>query len=1258
MPRINFFVLSDNVVTTCALPLNGCIPAITSRVGGKSTRLFELNVRLKMKAPRLFFLLLVLLLSTGFLTAQEFTGRVTDPTGAVLPKAAVTAHNVDTNVNTKAVSTKSGDYTIPYLKAGNYTVSVEVKGFETEVHTGITLNVDETATVNFALKVGSSSETVTVNSDPLIDFGKADAGEVVENTRVTELPLNGRDPGMLSLLTAGVNWNQNNTQYQRPFDDTQDNLAINGGGSGNTELMLDGVSNEASSIKSIGSNSGNAHIAYVPPVDSVQEFKIVTNAYDAQFGHNSGGVEDVILKSGTNKIHGDVYEYARRTFLDANTWQNDYKITNALPGTNVSSFSTQKHKLDQYGFELDGPVVIPKLYNGRDKSFFTTQYENWNELQPNTITESVPDPAWLTGDFRNLTYYDGKKYAPISLLDPMNISQNAHGTYVRVPFGPTDSMNPTAAPNIIPQSRLNPTALRILSYYPAPNTRTAPNTNPFANNYTVAADDSNRYRNALAKWDQNLSAKDHFSLHYGYWERVEIRSANGFTGPAEEGLLPHGERSHTFTLEETHTISPNLLLDFRANVSVRADYFYGGTPYNPTGLGWSASQVAQMGLAAAREFPYIQLNEFAPLGNNNNSQNASNSLALFPSTTWVKNKHTLHAGLDARFQQTVNNIVAGGNTLWVDRTWTQTNCGSCGSWDPASGNSIASFLLGNVTSGTNTINPTTFWSQHYWAPFVQDDWKITKNLTLNLGVRWDFVPGQVERHNQGNYGFNASAVNPISSQVAAPGYSQILGRLSYLGVNGNPRAPYALTKTNIQPRVGFAYAVNDKMVFRGGFGESFRSPQLQATSYGYSSVTNYQASDPTRPGSTYPNLVNNISNLYSSVVQPSGSALGPLEQLGQSPDVLNSQYKIPSFWTYSLGIEEQFLRNDTVSIAYVGSRLYSGDSTDTINHQSAAAYVPCNPALDGRYEVCNNDNPTNPFQGINGFQGSNYYNSTTLNALNFTRPFPQFGDITEHQLNSARTWYNSLQVTGAHKWNNSLTLHGTWTWSKLMDAGGYADTVYRVPSRTLDGNDRTHRITLSGVYLLPVGRGRSFLGNTNRIVDGAIGGWELGSLYIYQTGTPWGVPGGTAYLNSAYVKPHIQQDNGFIRLVSPCGEQYKEDSTGKYSIVQLPYDNDSTCTQANFLQVPTFGETPNIVYSGIRIPRSHQFDTNLSKNFAIVERATLQVRLEAFNVLNHPLWSEAPDNNTNDSTFGLIQKGPSGQSNLPRQVQLSAKVSW
>lgn len=1211
--------------------------------------------------------LALLLFSGSLLLAQEFTGRVTDSIGAAVVKASVVARNLDTGIETTTATTATGDYTIPYLIPGHYSVSVTAPGFETGVHTGIVLELAQTSTVNFALKVGSATQTVTVNADTLLDIGKADTGEDIETTRVTELPLNGGDPGMLSILSAGVIWT-GSLQWQRPFDDTQMNTSINGGQAGYIALMLDGVANSTAPIN----NVGQSLISYVPPVDTVQEFKIITNPYDSQYGLMAGGVEDVELKSGTNQLHGTVYDNARRTFFDSNTWSDDWYIHTAAPGTNLAPYATPQMSWNQYGAELDGPVYLPKIYNGHNKSFFTIAYEKFGEVQPETLTTSVPQAGWADGDFTNLQYWNGSAYAPVSLLDPENISQNSNGSWVRVPFGPTDTINPTSAPDIIPTTRINTMAQTIVNMFPAPNTTIAPGADSYSDNYTIPAPEIERYRNVLAKWDYNLSAKDRFSLHYGYWERVEDVNENGLSGALESGHVPYGERAHTFTLEETHTVTPHLLLDFRANVGIRADYTIAAAAYDPTTLGWSPSQTAAMGPAAATEFPYLDLSEFADPGTTGNSQTVMNSLAVLPAVTWIRNKHTIHAALDLRFWQSGYDVIGGGNNWWIDRTWTQTECGSCGSWDPASGNSIASLLLGNPTSGSDTINVKTYWSAHYWAPFIQDDWKVTRRLTLNLGVRWDFVEPETERHNYGNGGFDSTAINPINSMVSVPGYSQILGGVTFLGVKGYARSAYPLTKTDLQPRFGFAFALNDKTVIRGGLGESTRSPENAPNNIGYSATTSYLANDPNYPGSVYPNLANPISNPYSSVVLPTGNSLGLLTDLGQGPWTINPRYIIPTFWNYSMGIERQLSEHDKVLIQYVGSRLYNGDCSNessyggcpNINHESAAAIeaANCNPQTGGRYENCNNNNVSNPFLGITAFNGSSYYTDTTINFLNLTRPFPEFGDMTMWQANTSRTWYNSLQTTFEHKLNHGLVMHGTWTYSKLMDAGGLNDTTFLVPFREIDPNDMSHRITLSGVYDLPVGHGRMLLANANRFVDGVIGGWELGSLYVYQSGTPWLLPGNPneVYLHNAYVHPHIQKDDGYVRLVAACAEQYQENQgTGVYSLVQLPYDYDSTCSQgADFQQLPSFAPYPGNVYSGIRLPRSHQFDADLSKNFAIRENIHMQIRGSAFNVLNHPLWCENPDGSTNDSTFGMILRGPWGQSNLPREMQLSAKITW
>lgn len=1205
---------------------------------------------------RLWIVLFAFLTVSSTVHAQEFSGRVTDSSGAVIPNAKITVHNQGTGINVTTITTGTGDYTVPYLKTGSYTLTASAQGFETMVKTDVTLHVEQTAVINFALKVGSVATTVTVKTDQeLLDFSSADHGEVVENTRVTEIPLNGRDPNLMALLDAGVTWNSTYYQYQRPFDDTMTNLSINGGGGGNNELLLDGVSNEAAP-----SNSGsNSKISYVPPVEAVQEFKIVTNTYDAQFGRAAGGALNEVLKSGTNRLHGNAYEFARRTWLDANTWQNDWYLSRGGTG---SAYRTPQMKWDQYGVELDGPVILPKLYNGKDKTFFLLQFENFKEIQPGTTFASVPDPNWVNGDFSNLTWYNGanQDYETIWLYDPLSLNCSG-STCTRQTFAAEAGHPGDPNYNKIPSSRMNAVAQKIMAYYPKPNTTPAAATNPFGNNYVTPTPQLERYRNALAKLDHNLTASDRFSIHYGYWERVETGNTNAMPGVIARGNLPHGERSHNFVAEWTHTFRANLLFDFRGTANVRTDYTNSGPAgFDETSLGWPSSMVNQFGYTRT-VFPYIQPSEFAYIGSNAPSQTVDNTAALFPSLTWIHGKHSVHVGTDARFLQYAVTLNGGGPYFWVDRQWTQSNyVGS--QWTNDSGNSFASMLLGTMTSGNFSINSQALWSTHYWAPFVQDDWKITSRLTLNLGIRWDFNEPQTERHNRADYAFDTTDVNPVDSQInhtLMPNGEAVKGGMTFLGVNGAPRTLYSLVKTNIQPRFGFSYAVSDRTVLRGGFGEMFSNPTPGGNLTGFSATTQYIASN---DGGKTP--TQNLSQPFTSFVQQTGASLGMLTSLGQGPFFLNPNFKIPSYWSYSMGIQQQLSKHDTMEISYVGSRSYNNNSSDNINRETAAYQQPCNPDLGGNPSICNNDYPTNPFYQISAFNGSGYYTAKTIQGGNFTRPFPAFTDMTEWQLNDGRTWYNSLQVTAMHKWDGRLTLHGTWTWSKLMDAGGWQDTTYRIPTRAIDGNDRPQRVTVSGVYLLPVGKGQKLLSNpdtlTMRVLDGVVGGWELGSAYIFELGWPWAVPNNPVehYVHNAWVSRHVDKSTGYIRGVAACASKWVQASNGTWSIQPLSFNYTDSCPQTDFVAQPQYGATYNTVYTGIRVPNNQQFDSNLSKNFAIREGVKLQLRLEAFNTLNHPLWQINYTGSTQDTNFGTIERGPTGQSNQPRTLQLAAKVSW
>ena len=530
--------------------------------------------------------LMLIVFTCAFSTAlfgqnATINGRVTDSSGAVIPRANITVHNVDTGVNTTTKTTKSGDYTVPYLNPGHYSVSAEVPGFKVENLINIELQTAQVATANFALRIGSVSQSMNVSDIDLLDRNKADRGEVTENALVTEMPLNGRNPVMLAQQDSAVIYD-GVFQYTRPFDgQTYTNMHVNGsdpGGGANysTEVMLDLADNQTPRPE----NTGHTDVAYVAPEDSVQEFKIVTNPYDSQYGRNRGGVIDMTLKSGTNRLHGDVYESARRTWLDANLWINDYIIkTQPLLASN---FETLNHKLDQYGLELDGPIVLPKLFNGSNKAFFLMQVENWNEIDPATLTTSVPDPQWATGNFSGLIYNN----LPVTIYNPYSTYTDSSGNLARNAF----------PNNKIPQSMINPTAQKILSYYPAPNA-VGPNGTPWQNNYYAQKPSVDTYRNALVKLDWNISPEDRFSIRYGYWERYETVTNNGIPGAGAYGEEPLGDRSHTFGTQWTHTFTPNLLFDFHSSVVVKAQIGLVTPPgFNATTiLGWPSSLTSQMG---------------------------------------------------------------------------------------------------------------------------------------------------------------------------------------------------------------------------------------------------------------------------------------------------------------------------------------------------------------------------------------------------------------------------------------------------------------------------------------------------------------------------------------------------------------------------------------------------------------------------------------------------------------------------------------
>ncbi len=1219
-----------------------------------------MRMKTKFQACLLTISMMVLFGTVLYGQDSSFTGHVTDITGAAIPKAAIIVHNEGTNVDITTQTNGNGDYTVPYLVPGSYTVSATAPGFSPEVKTAIPLESAKTATEDFTLKVGATTEKVVVESAPLLlDPGKADLSDTISVEEVDDLPINGRDPDMLMELAPATNaWAA--TWSQRPFDQPEAFMMVSGGGSdynwsGDNAITLDGTPNTQA-----GTGPGYDS-SYKLPVDVVAEVKVSSTPYDASYGKGTGAALDETLKSGTNQFHGDVYFYAKRPWLDANTWVNDYYRA-TLPPSQASEFSLSPYTQNDYGTEINGPVVIPKLYNGKDKTFYLLAFENWHDNAPGTDVSSVPDPTWFTGDFSNLTNMQNGVPTHVTLYDPTTIHQNAAGVWVRAPYGcpPTSDITTCAGTNIIPGADINPIAVNYLSLYAKPNTTAPAGYNFYDNNLAVYAASPDIYRNWLVKLDHNFSSRDRGSARWGFWERGQSGLQGGVLPSSPACCWATFERSQNFAVDWVHTFSSTLVLDSRATANTFHFGFPGVEPgFDYASLGWSSSVAALLQPHSYSSLPWVMPGNFTciPCGGGPGGSTA-NFLGINPSLTWVKGKQTFKAGIDLRFNQTAATYADEVPSLSTGGNWTQQNYSQS---DPLSGSPIADFLLGDLSSGSINRQVLPFFSTHYYAYYLQDDWKFTSKLTLNLGIRWDIDPSYVERHNYMNYAWDTTDTNPISSQLSNG--LAVLGGPTWVGVNGNPRTLYATNWGDFQPRIGAAYALNDKTVLRGGFGEWYNSSQAGNQAMGFNNTTNL-----TYSGDGGKTPYNTLSNPFPVIYQPIGSSQGLETQVGNSASYTNPHYHIPHSWNYTFGIERAFTQHDTLSVNYVGNRGEGLNTWEDINRESLSSIESCNldmGATSAAFNNCINAAPVNPFYNIPAFAGSGLGASPTLqgNAQQLTRPEPEWGDIYENNMNAGHSWYNSLQVTAEHKWKNSLTTHATYAWQKEMEAGGWKDVNYRIPIRSIYSWNVPHRVTIASTYQLPVGRGHMVLDNANRLVDGAVGGWELGGVYIFQSGQPWPIPGGLNQIGPAYVKPHTDPSTGLIVGVKACILQWQQDpTTGNWSDNLLPLNYATDCSQPDFQVIPPWGQTTNTVYSGVKEFDNSSFDMNMMKNFSIYERMKLELRFEMLNAFNHPIWGSSfqgafYDSGYGDATFGSFNK-LNGQLNNPRTCQIAATLKW
>lgn len=1234
--------------------------------------------------------------SAGAQTAQQFTGHVLDSTGALIPMAQIVVHNQATGVDVITRTTGQGVYTAPYLKPGMYDITASKDGFTTTKKTDILLQVDQASTIDFALKIGTSSAVVTVNASAAqIELTKADRGEVIDGERIAEMPLDSRNPYALFGLSPGTH-DFSNPQYTRPFDGVTDNQYANGSLQ-QPQLNIDGLPAEAGGDSTAGFKT---NAAMVPSIDSVQEFKINLNAYDASYGHSAGSSIDVALKSGGNAFHGVASYYMRRRWLDATPWQTKYTYP-------VDSASRKPdHKRDQYGFEFDGPVIIPHLYDGRNKLFYMVNYEQMIDIAPNSSysTYSLPNPAWLTGDFSTATYWSTatQSLRPLNIYDPLTPLV----TIVDPLDGKTKQAHSQFPGNRIPIGRLDPVGVKLAQYLtqvyadqPSQIVNPGAGFAPYTNNYTTLQIENDIWRNGTIKLDYAPRPSDQLSARWnwqGRWKHTN--SGTGLSPKNDANMNGDGEQpaGHAAGLQWVHTFSPNLLLTAGVALSTQKSR-------NPQGPTFGNNFVATLGFASAyynqlqniHNFPYITA---SGLPNSSGYPNEgyvvpvnewlTHSLQTTPNVTFIHGAHTMRAGLEMRFNQWDNpDAVPNNDRFAFSNNFSNQFYNSTDAPNYSSGSAIASMLLGYPNSGTVYSNNHPFYSQHYFAPWVQDDWKLTRRLTLNLGVRWDLLPSRVERFNKLNSIFNPNVLNPVSAQIpsgttALGAHPGLMGGLEFANVNGQSRGAYAMNKLNIAPRIGFAYAIGSRMSLRGGLGEDFINDFSENPSVEFGSSTSYTNSLDNGLTPYTATTGQGLSNPIPFVLQPTGSSLGYYQSLGSSLSFYNPRYHIPSQWNYSLSFQAALSARDVIEVSYVGNRSTNTAVSDDLNHISPLWNAQCDVErvgyaagkLSARH-LCD-DTATgqiaNPYLGVAAFKGTSYYSSSTLSGSNFTRPYPLFGSITQNgAYNNGRNWYNSLQVTMSHQVSKSLSLHAAYTHAKALSAGSILDTVNRVVSRQVStSNDVKHSVTFSGVAYLPFGRNRLFLSNVNRWVNEAINGWQISPLYTYYSGFPWR-PGGNWELSGApmgVAQSVLPRDgsHSFTRLrgATPCVGT-RDTDTG--AIIPGAAAIAAGCTSIPYVTAPNgYAVTRANIDFGIRQPGAHHLDVALAKNFKIPEASkiylseatNLQLRVDFLNALNHPNWDQGYQASPTSIDFGTIQKGPTGPTNLPRYLQLSARLNW
>lgn len=1104
-------------------------------------------------------------------------GTVTDGSGAVVANANVTVTNAGTSSKLEVTTNAEGDYTAPLLPPGDYAVAVSAPGFKAFSQTGIRVQIQQQARVDVALQVGAVSESVQVKGDAaVVEATSSSVGKVVDNKRIADLPLNTRNVYSLVNLTPGLAGSIGNAHNGVSF-------SVNGARGGTFDVLVDGSSGAFPTV------NGFAGVSVFPSVDAVAEFKLQAQNFPAEFGRSMTAVLNLLYKSGGNNFHGGAFEFLRNSVLDANNYYANQR------GVGLSSF-----KRNQFGGNLGGPIL-------RNKLFFLTAFEGLRERSFSERLTTVPTALERNGDFSQTraTATQG-----ITIFDPFTTRPNPSGS---------GSIRDAFPGNLIPSNRWDPVARNVMKYYPTPNLA---GDSIGRNNFYGTGSAQFNTDNFDIRVDHNLTDRQRLFGRFSYRKYFNgpPQLFPGATGIAE-GRINNNDFGRNAVVDYTNTVTPTALLNLRVSFA-RNRFLYDnqGLDFVPSSLGLPSALDSAVDRLM---FPRFDVSTQTSLGGGDHRQSGFNNYGLAGSFTKLSGNHTIKAGYEGRMLRINVWEARAAGTFGFTAAMTQGPNPAVSS--SSAGFGFASFLLGAGTSGNFYQNwKNVAANSFYHAFYIQDDWRITRKLTLNLGLRYDFDTPRTERFNRMSW-FDPSLASPLASVA---GYSNLKGALRFVGADGNGRSQYTGDYNNFAPRLGLAYQIDNKTAVRAGFAQLFGPSTLAAQGtvgpYGFRVESTWVTS---LDGFTPLNLLNNPFPAGFPPVP--GSSLGARTALGSNLDAPLSNTNTPYTLQYNFTVQHELPGAILLEVAYVGNRgrqlSRGGEGGFTLN-QLDPSLLSLGPQL--------NQLVDNPFFGQPNVGG--VIANRQVSRAQLLRPYPQYGSIYPLFSQGATSDYNALQTTFSKRYAKGITFEGSYTWAKAIDTGtSYQNSYDVLGSRSISSVDVPHRLVFGGVYELPVGRGRRFGTNMSRTVDAVIGGWQVNGIYTLQSGNPLGISAnGTAALFSEAARAN---NNG--QRASLSGDAHARlDRWFDTSVFSQP----APYTLGNL--------TPLI--ADLRNHYTNNLDLSVFKQFKLTEKFSLQFRAEAFNSLNRVRFASPNTNVNGGANFGRV----TAQANDPRQLQFGLKL--